>query len=116
MLSVGVARISTGNNGFKYDRETFKNCVDELKNKKLINDELYDKTINFNLPVVGIKGSDGKMNDPYHSGKYLITAVRHKADQTGVFQTIIEICKESSPNAFENYKEWTQTALASLGI
>ena len=74
------------------------------------------KTINFNLPVVGIKGSNGKMNDPYYSGKYLITAVRHKADQTGVFQSIIEICKESSPNAFENYKEWTQTALASLGI
>ena len=41
-----------GNDGFKYNREVFINFIDELKNKKLINDELYDKTINFNLPKV----------------------------------------------------------------
>lgn len=60
-------------------------------------------TINFNLPTVGIDRKLGKELDDYYSGKYLITAVRHKADQTGTFQTILEISKESLPTPYGSF-------------
>lgn len=71
------------------------------------------KNINVNLPTVGLEG--GKQLDRYYSGKYLITGVRHKADQTGKFQTILEVCKESLPNPYGSYVEYKGT-LASIGI
>jgi hypothetical protein len=36
--------------------------------------------------------------DKFYSGKYLVTAVRHIIQQ-GAYQTVIEICKDSSPTA-----------------
>lgn len=60
-------------------------------------------TIQFNLPNVGLDRKTGKDIDELYSGKYLITAVRHKADNTGTFQTILEICKESMPNAYLDF-------------
>lgn len=71
------------------------------------------KTIIFNLPNVGLH--DGKQLDSYYSGKYLITAVRHKTLQTGAYQTILEICKESIPTPYGNYRDFNGT-LASIGL
>jgi hypothetical protein len=39
--------------------------------------------------------------DEFYSGKYLVTAVRHIIQQ-GAYQTVIEICKDSSPTALPN--------------
>jgi hypothetical protein len=73
------------------------------------------RNIFFNMPTIGLKDKNGKNNDAYLSGKYLVTSVRHKADQTGVFISIIEICKESVPTPFREYKDFTGT-LSSIGL
>lgn len=42
---------STGTpTGWKYNANVFKDCIDELKHKKVISDELYTKTLNYPLP------------------------------------------------------------------
>lgn len=61
------------------------------------------QVIIFNLPHVNEDRQTGKTLDELYSGKYLITAVRHKTDQTGVFQTTLEICKESLPNPYMQF-------------
>lgn len=55
------------------------------------------RTINFNL--LSLKPTDKKELDKYYSGKYLVTAVRHIIQPT-VFQTILEVAKDSSPTAY----------------
>ena len=40
-------------------------------------------------------GKSTKESDKFYSGKYLVTAVRHIIQSTGIFQTIMEISKES---------------------
>jgi hypothetical protein len=34
--------------------------------------------------------------DKFYSGKYLVTAVRHILQSNGVYQTVLEIAKEST--------------------
>ena len=58
------------------------------------------RTINFNLlslkPYSQNVEGQKKNNDELYSGKYLVSAVRHIV-QNGVYQTVLEIIKESSP-------------------
>jgi hypothetical protein len=55
------------------------------------------RTINFNL--LSLKPTDKKELDKHYSGKYLVTAVRHIIQPT-VFQTILEVAKDSSPTPY----------------
>ena len=61
------------------------------------------KTINFNLFSLSVQGDkeDSKSLDKYYSGKYLVTAVRHIIQSNGVFQTILEISRESPATSFD---------------
>lgn len=59
------------------------------------------KTINFNLMSLSTQEQD-KQLDRYYSGKYLVTAVRHIIQSQGVFQTILEISRESPATNFDN--------------
>jgi hypothetical protein len=45
-------------------------------------------------------GKKTKDSDRFYSGKYLVTAVRQIVQTAGVFQTVLEIIKESSPTKF----------------
>ncbi|NBP02461.1 MAG: hypothetical protein EBU90_20555 [Proteobacteria bacterium] len=57
-------------------------------------------TINFNmLSQDPASSNDPKQLDKYYSGKYLVTAVRHMI-QTGGYNTIIEVVKDSLPEAY----------------
>jgi hypothetical protein len=57
------------------------------------------RTINFNLP--SLKPSNkGKELDAFYSGKYLVTAVRHIIKSEGVYQTVLEIAKDSTPTQY----------------
>jgi hypothetical protein len=38
--------------------------------------------------------------DRYYSGTYLVSAVRHIISSGGVYQTVLEITKDSSPTAY----------------
>lgn len=51
--------------------------------------------INLNLPALDYKNGR-KEFDKFYSGKYLVTAVRHIVQSQGVFQTVLEITKDSS--------------------
>jgi len=51
--------------------------------------------INFNLPALDYQ-NNRKQFDKFYSGKYLVTAVRHILQSQGVFQTVLEITKDSS--------------------
>ena len=53
-------------------------------------------TIIFN--ILSLESTDPKRRelDKFYSGKYLVTAVRHIVQSQGVFQTILEISKDSS--------------------
>lgn len=57
------------------------------------------RVIEFLLPEI-TRTSDGKDPDKFYSGKYLVTAVRHSIDVENKFLTIMEISKESLPNAY----------------
>jgi hypothetical protein len=58
------------------------------------------RTINFDLMT--IKPSNTKDLDKFYSGKYLVTAVRHIIQSQGVYQTVLEIAKDSTPTQFNN--------------
>lgn len=53
------------------------------------------RTINFNLPTTK-PTADIRELDKFYSGKYLVTAVRHLLQSNGVYQTVLEIAKEST--------------------
>ena len=56
--------------------------------------------IEFILPDV--RPTDlGREKDKYYSGKYLVTAIRHKIDQENKFVSFVEISKESLPTAYD---------------
>jgi hypothetical protein len=57
-------------------------------------------TITFN--VFSLTGGTDKDIDKFYSGKYLVTAVRHILQSQGVYQTIVEIAKESSMAAYQS--------------
>ena len=54
------------------------------------------RTIQFDLMTIK-PTSQNRDLDKFYSGKYLVTAVRHII-QNGVYQTVLEIIKESSPS------------------
>lgn len=54
------------------------------------------RTINFNLYTIKPTVTNREL-DKFYSGKYLVTAVRHIMQSQGVYQTIIEIAKDSVP-------------------
>lgn len=53
------------------------------------------RTINFNLPTTK-PTRDPRELDRFYSGKYLVTAVRHLLQSNGVYQTVLEIAKDST--------------------
>jgi hypothetical protein len=55
------------------------------------------RTIQFNLMTIK-PSTKTKELDKFYSGKYLVTAVRHRILPQGSFQTILEIAKDSSTN------------------
>jgi hypothetical protein len=56
------------------------------------------RTINFNL--LSLKPGTERELDKFYSGKYLVTAVRHIIQSQGVYQTVLEIAKDSTPTAY----------------
>lgn len=68
------------------------------------------RTVNFNL--FSLQVDQNRKLDEHYSGKYLVTAVRHIIQTQGVYQTILELAKESSKVAYNapsygsiNYRE-----------
>jgi hypothetical protein len=61
------------------------------------------RTINFNLYT--LKPTNNKKDlDKFYSGKYLVTAVRHIILPQGLYQTILELAKDSSATTYQNVK------------
>jgi hypothetical protein len=60
-------------------------------------------TIEFNIYSFGIKG-DTRELDKQYSGKYLVNAVRHILQSQGVYQTVMEISKESYDEQLQKVK------------
>jgi hypothetical protein len=58
------------------------------------------------LQVDGDNKNQTRAKDEYFSGKYLVTAVRHIIQTQGVFQTVLELAKESLKS---NYNSSTTT-------
>lgn len=58
------------------------------------------RTIQFNL--LSMKPSMQKELDSFYSGKYLVTAARHVVTAAGVYQTILELSKDSAPTNYQN--------------
>lgn len=56
-------------------------------------------TIDFNLLTLK-PSSNQKDLDRYYSGTYLVSAVRHIITSGGAYQTVLEICKDSSSTAY----------------
>lgn len=57
------------------------------------------RIIEFSLPEIS-RTPDGKEPDKFYSGKFLVTALKHTIDIENKFTTIMEISKESLPNAY----------------
>lgn len=55
------------------------------------------RTIRFN--ILSLKPSDKRELDKFYAGKYLVTAVRHLIQVPNIYQTILEISKDSSETA-----------------
>ena len=59
------------------------------------------RTVQFNL--LSLKPSASKKElDEFYSGKYLVTAVRHVVTNAGSYQTVLELCKDSTPTNYQN--------------
>lgn len=56
-------------------------------------------TINFNM--FSLVNGETRELDKFYSGKYLITAVRHIAQSQGVYQTVLEIAKDSTLQEYQ---------------
>jgi hypothetical protein len=54
-------------------------------------------TIDFNLLSLNVQDDGSRELDKFYSGKYLITAVRHIMQGQDVYQCVLEISKESTP-------------------
>jgi hypothetical protein len=63
------------------------------------------KIVEFNKPEISYNNpnSKEKVADPFYSGRYLVTAVRHTITQEHKFTTVLELCKDSYPNKFSNF-------------
>jgi len=57
--------------------------------------------INFDLPAFARNGSSERVLDPYHSGKYLITNVKHVITPSGGHQTILGLSKNSLASSLD---------------
>jgi len=57
------------------------------------------RTVDFNLLTLKPTSSTKDL-DKFYSGKYLVTAVRHIIQPQGIYQTILELAKDSSPTAY----------------
>jgi len=53
------------------------------------------KIIYVSLPSLGINEGNSVTEDTYYSGKYLVTALRHIIQAQGVFQTVLELAKNT---------------------
>jgi hypothetical protein len=60
------------------------------------------RTVDFNLQSIANSGT-GQL-DQLYSGKYLVTAVRHILQSQGVFQTVLELAKDSTPVQVGSFK------------
>lgn len=60
-------------------------------------------TIDFNIYSFGMNGEVREL-DKYYSGKYLVNAVRHVLQSQGVYQTVMEISKESYDTKLQSVK------------
>lgn len=58
------------------------------------------RTINFDM--LSLTGGQSKDKDKFYSGKYLVTAVRHILQSQGVYQTVVEIAKDSSLRNYQS--------------
>lgn len=58
------------------------------------------RTINFDM--FSLTGGQSKDKDKFYSGKYLVTAVRHILQSQGVYQTVVEIAKDSSLRSYQS--------------
>lgn len=61
-------------------------------------------TIDFDLPAMTPNGKAARLIDPYHSGKYLITHVRHTLSPSTELQTFLTLAKNSvaTPHSVTN--------------
>ena len=59
------------------------------------------RTIQFNLMTIKPSTTTREL-DKFYSGKYLVTAVRHRILPKGSYQTILEIAKDSSTNTISS--------------
>jgi hypothetical protein len=73
------------------------------------------RTIEFNIYSLTIKNSKREL-DKFYSGKYLVTAVRHIAVTPNLYQTILEISKDSSPTNYGTQDGSTAGAKDSSGF
>ena len=69
------------------------------------------RTIQFD--VLSLKPTQKEKGaDKFYSGKYLVTAVRHIVQAQGVYQTILEVAKDSSATPYSsgnmNIKNWVE--------
>lgn len=64
------------------------------------------RTIQFD--VLSLKPTDKEKGaDKFYSGKYLVTAVRHVIQAQGVYQTVLEVAKDSTSTSYSSGNENT---------
>lgn len=71
--------------------------------------------VDFTMPGFMQEDKTDRLNDPYHSGRYLITAVRHVITRSEGSQTMLILSKNSSGTKYDsaNYNTNYARALAS---
>lgn len=73
------------------------------------------RTIEFNIYSLNLKNSKKEL-DKFYSGKYLVTAVRHIAVSPNLYQTVLEISKDSSPANYGTSDSSSAAAKDSSGF
>lgn len=63
------------------------------------------KVVEFDKPEISYNNPESKekKSDPFYSGRYLVTAVRHILNQENRFLTVLELCKDSYATKFNDF-------------
>jgi hypothetical protein len=63
------------------------------------------KVVSFDKPEISYNDAQSKekKSDPFYSGNYLVTAVRHIINQENRFITVLELCKDAYPTDYGSF-------------
>ena len=96
------------------NRQMHKNLLENFRVKGVLSGDITLKAgdiVNLKFPKYVAADSSGKQFDQYRSGKYLVADITHKFNNTGVFETIVELVSDSISSPLPTGKDFAKVVI-----